>query len=130
MTRTDGRHRSVMKLPDPDHPIMIARNANRIRVVFGSETIADSRRALTLQEAGDRPVHYIPRADVAMRLLRPTAHASYCPYKGDANYFSVVAGARAADNAAWSYEHPYPAMNEIKKYLAFYPSRVDKIKED
>jgi len=118
-----------MKLPGPDHPITIARNAKRVRVIFAGQTIADTTRALTLREAGYAPVYYIPRADVAMNLLKATAHASYCPYKGDANYFSIEAGGRNAENAVWSYEQPYPAMNEIKEYLAFYPSRVDTIEE-
>ena len=118
-----------MKQPGRDHPITIARNANRVRVIFGGTAIADTTRALTLREAGYRPVHYIPRADVAMSYLKPTAHASYCPYKGDANYFSIVAGGNTADNAVWSYEQPYPAMAEIAGYLAFYPNRVDKIEE-
>jgi uncharacterized protein (DUF427 family) len=117
----------AMKLPGPDHPISIARNANRVRVSFGGAVIANTTRALTLREAGYAPVHYIPRADVAMSRLKPTAHASYCPYKGDANYFSIVAGRKTAENAVWSYERPYPAMSEIKGYFAFYPNRVDAI---
>jgi len=118
-----------MKLPGPDHPITIARNTKRVRVSFGGAVIADTMRALTLREAGYAPVHYIPRADVAVNLLRPTPHASHCPYKGDANYFSIVTGSRTAENAAWSYQQPYPAMAEIAGYLAFYPNRVDKIEE-
>ena len=62
------------------------------------------------------------------RLVR-TANASHCPYKGDASYFSIVAGGTTADNAVWSYEKPFPAMAEIAGYLAFYPNRVDKIEE-
>lgn len=118
-----------MELPAPSHSITVARNANRVRVVFAGEVIADTTRALTLNEAGYAPVHYIPRADVAMSRLKPTAHASHCPYKGDANYFSISADGRTADNAAWSYEQPFPAMAEIAGYLAFYPNRVDKIEE-
>ena len=79
-----------MKLPGPDHPITIARNANRVRVIFAGKVIADTTRALTLHEASYPPVQYIPRADVDMSLLTPTAHASHCPYKGDASYFSIV----------------------------------------
>ena len=40
-----------MKLPGPDHPISIARNDKRVRVSFAGKVIADSTRALTLQEA-------------------------------------------------------------------------------
>ena len=118
-----------MKLPGPDHPITIARLTKRVRVSFGGAVIADTTRALTLREAGYAPVHYIPRADVAINLLRPTPHASHCPYKGDASYYSIIAGSRTAENAAWSYQQPYRPMAEIAGYLAFYPSRVDKIEE-
>lgn len=118
-----------MKLPGPDHPISITPNAKRVRVTFGGKVIADTTHALTLKEAAYPAMQYIPRADVAMDVLRPTTHASHCPYKGDASYFTIVAGEKAAENAVWSYERPFPAMAEIAGYLAFYPNRVDKIEE-
>lgn len=118
-----------MKLPGPDHPIAITRNANRVRVMFAGNVIADSMRALTLQEASYPPVHYIPRTDANMGLLTPTANASHCPYKGDASYFTISAGGRMAENAVWSYARPFPAVAEIAGHLAFYPSRVDAIEE-
>ena len=118
-----------MKLPGPDHPITIARNNNRVRVVFAGKVIANSTRALTLDEAGYRPVHYIPRADADLSLLAPTAHASHCPYKGDASYFTIRADGRSAENAAWSYQRPFPAVAEIAGHLAFYPHCVDGIEE-
>ena len=118
-----------MKLPGPDHPITIAPNRKRVRVSFAGKVIADSTAALTLQEASYPPVNYIPRADVDMAALTPTTHASHCPYKGDASYFTVSVNGKTADNAVWSYEQPYPAMAAIKDHVAFYPSRVDKIEE-
>ncbi len=118
-----------MKQPGPDHPITITRNGNRVRVTFAGQVIADSSRALTLHEVGYRPVHYIARAYADMSLLTPTSHATHCPYKGDASYFTISANGRTADNAVWSYEHPFPAMAEIAGYLAFYPKRVDNIEE-
>jgi uncharacterized protein (DUF427 family) len=118
-----------MKLPGPGHPIAIARNARRVRVTFAGQTIADSTRALTLTEAGYAPVNYIPRQDADMSALTRTDHASHCPYKGDASYFTISANGRSAQNAVWSYEQPFPAMAEIKGYLAFYPRRVDAIEE-
>ena len=72
---------------------------------------------------------YIPRADAAMEALTRSDHASHCPYKGDASYFSISAGGKTAENAVWSYEQPFPAMRQIKDHLAFYPSRVDSIEE-
>ena len=118
-----------MKLPGPDHPITITRNGKRVRVTFAGKVIADTMRALSLKEASYPAVNYIPRADVDMGALARTDHHSHCPYKGEASYFSIAVDGRRADNAVWSYEQPFPAMAEIKDYLAFYPNRVDKIEE-
>ncbi len=118
-----------MKLPGPDHPISIAPSGKRVRVSFAGRVIADTTRALTLREASYRPVLYIPRADAEISLLKATEHHTHCPYKGDANYFTIEAGGRSAENAVWSYEQPFPAMAGIKNYLAFYPDRVDAIEE-
>ncbi len=116
-----------MKLPGPDHPITIAPAPERVRVTFNGAVVADTVRALVLRETTYKPVYYIPRADAAMTLLERTAHATHCPYKGDASYYTIMAGERTSENAVWSYETPFPAMKEIAGYLAFYPSRVDKI---
>ena len=86
-------------------------------------------QTLTLREASYPPVQYIPRRDVDMALLVRTAHATWCPYKGDCSYFSVPAGGGRSVNAAWSYEAPHPAVAAIKDHVAFYPNRVDAISE-
>ncbi|HEY2230193.1 MAG TPA: DUF427 domain-containing protein [Xanthobacteraceae bacterium] len=118
-----------MKLPGPDHPIAIAPNPKRVRVVFNGRVVADTTQALTLKEATLRPVQYIPREHADMDLFVRSAHTTHCPYKGDAAYFSLTVDGRSADNAVWTYEAPYPAMAEIKEHLAFYPDRVDRIEE-
>ena len=116
-----------MRTPGPEHPITIAPAGQRVRVTFAGKIIADTTRALKLEEAGYKPVFYIPRADADMSALNATAHRTHCPYKGDASYFSISAGGRTTENAVWSYEQPFPAVGEIKDHLAFYPSRVDAI---
>jgi uncharacterized protein (DUF427 family) len=119
-----------MKLPGPDHPITVARSGKHVRVIFSGKTIADTTRALELNEAGYRPVFYIPRSDADMAALTRTALHSHCPYKGEASYFTIAAGGRSAENAVWSYEQPFPAVAEIAGHLAFYPKRVDAIEEE
>lgn len=119
-----------MKIPGPDHPIAIEPNGKRVRVHFSGRVVADTTRALTLREASLRPVQYIPRADVDMALFARTTHATHCPYKGDAAYFSLKVGDRTSENAVWTYEAPYSAVAAIKDHVAFYPSRVDRIEEE
>lgn len=114
-----------IKIPGPDHPITISRNPGRVVVRLGDVVVADSRNALTLREASYPAVQYIPRADADMALLRRTDHATYCPYKGEASYFSVAAGGAERENAVWSYEAPYDAVAGIKDHLAFYADRFE-----
>jgi uncharacterized protein (DUF427 family) len=118
-----------IKLPSADHPITIERNPSRVIVSVAGRVIADTKAALTLREAAHPAVQYIPRQDVDMALLARTEHGSYCPYKGDAAYYSIPAGGERATNAIWTYEAPYPAVAVIKDHLAFYPDRVDAIEE-
>lgn len=118
-----------MKIPGPDHPITITPNPQHVRVIFNGRIVADTRRALTLREASYPPVHYIPREDIEMAVLERTTHATHCPYKGDASYFSLKVDGRVSENAIWSYEEPYAAVGSIKEHLAFYPNRVDRIEE-
>ena len=119
----------TIKVPGPDHPITIARNANRVVVKVAGRIVADTRDALILREASYAPVQYIPRKDVDMTLLAPADHTTYCPYKGDCSYFSIPSGGNRSTNAVWTYEAPYEAMSPIKDHVAFYPDRADAIEE-
>jgi uncharacterized protein (DUF427 family) len=116
-----------IKIPGPDHPITIDTSPSRVVVKVGGTIIADTRDALTLREASYPPVQYIPRRDVDMTALARSEHTTYCPYKGDASYYSIPAGGDRSINAVWTYEAPFDAMAQIKDYVAFYPDRVDEI---
>lgn len=117
------------KRPGADHPIAIEPHRRRVVVTVAGRVIADTQHALALREASYPPVLYLPRRDVDMAQLARTDHATYCPYKGDAAYYSIPAGGERSKNAVWSYEAPYDAVAAIKGHLAFYPDRVDAIEE-
>ena len=116
-----------IKIPGPDHPITIEVNPSRVVVKVGGKVIADTRDALTIRETSYPPVQYIPRRDVDMAALARSEHTTYCPYKGDASYYSIPAGADRSIKAVWTYEAPFDAMAQIKDYVAFYPDRIDEI---
>ena len=118
-----------IKQPGPDHPITIEPNPARIVVSIAGRVLANTRDALTLREADYPPVQYIPRNDVDQSLIQATDHTSYCPFKGDASYYSVPAGGERSINAIWTYRDPHAAVAEIKDHVAFYPDRVDGIDE-
>ena len=125
---TDASSRPV-KIPGPDHPITIERNPCRVLIKLADKVIADTREALTLREANYPAVLYIPRKDTDMARLARSDHATYCPYKGDCAYLSIPEGGEHLVNAVWTYENPYPALAQIKDYLAFYPDRVEIVEE-
>lgn len=119
----------VVKIPGPDHPITITAHHGRVVVRVGGMVIADTSRALVLKEASYPPVFYIPREDARVDLLQRSALHTYCPYKGEASYFSIPAGAEKSVDAVWTYEEAYPSVASIQGHLAFYPNRVDAIQE-
>lgn len=118
-----------IKQPGPEHPITIEPNPARIVVSVAGRLLADTHNALTLREADYPPVQYIPLDDIDRSLIEETDHASYCPFKGDAGYYSIPAGGERSVNAIWTYRHPHAAVAEIKDHVAFYPDRVDAIDE-
>lgn len=113
----------------PEHRITTKPAGVRVRVKVNGEVIADTRDAIELHEPHvghvvAPVVYYIPRKDVKMDRLVRTSHESYCPFKGQASYFSLANG---PENAVWSYERPYDEMLAIRELLAFYPDKVDSI---
>jgi uncharacterized protein (DUF427 family) len=117
------------KIPGPDHPITIAKTGQLVRVIYRGETIAESTDALVMREASYPPVYYFPRSDVRTDALARTTHTSWCPYKGEASYFTIGNGEDRTENAIWSYETPFEAVDSIRERLAFYPNKVDRIEE-
>jgi uncharacterized protein (DUF427 family) len=116
-----------IKIPGPDHPIAISPVEGTVRVTIARRIVAESTRALRLEEKGYPPVYYLPRNDGDMSLLVRTTHYTYCPYKGDCTYYSIPIGGAKSEYAVWTYEKPYTAVADIKEHLAFYPTRVDAI---
>jgi len=109
------------------HAIAITGNHHRVRVIHGGVTMADTQAALTLSETGLPDVFYFPREDVNMARLERSTHSSHCPFKGDASYFHLRTEDGLIENAVWTYETPFEQAGQIKGYLAFYASRVDRI---
>ncbi|GAC1582236.1 MAG: DUF427 domain-containing protein [Candidatus Dormibacteria bacterium] len=110
--------------PGPTHPITIEPAPHRVTVTRDGHAIASSEQALTLREADYPAVQYIPFQDVDASLLKATERTTYCPYKGDANYYSLVIGGDTSENAVWQYSSPHEAVAPIGGHVAFYADRV------
>jgi uncharacterized protein (DUF427 family) len=111
--------------PSTEHPITIEPTPGRVTVEIDGRRVADTASALTLQEATYPPVQYIPLSDVDRSLLQPSDTHTYCPFKGEASYYSVaIEGQEPRTDVIWTYEQPHAAVAEIADHVAFYPDRA------
>jgi uncharacterized protein (DUF427 family) len=116
--------------PPAGKSLYIEPTPKRIRVEVDGETIADSRRAVILQESGLQPVYYFPPDDVRTDLFEPTERHTKCPTKGEASYYSIRVGEREVKNGAWYYPEPIEGAEQIAGMIAFYWDRVDRWLEE
>lgn len=110
--------------PGPDHPITVEPSGDEVTVSFGATIVAHTDQALELREATYPVVYYVPLSDVSTESLRPSDLHTYCPYKGEASYYDLVADGQESAGAVWYYPEPYPAVKEIAGHVAFYRDRV------
>jgi uncharacterized protein (DUF427 family) len=109
----------------PDYRVELESNPSRVRVRFHGDVVADSERTLVVRETKHDPVVYFPRQDVRFELLERTDHGTFCPFKGEASYWTLRVGDRIEENCVWSYEDPFDEVAGLKDYVAFYADRVE-----
>ncbi len=98
------------------------------RVRFNGAIVADKAptRSLLFRDSGILLRSLLSaKPTCAWILLAPTAHQTFCPYKGDASYWTVTVGDKTAENAVWSYRDPFDEVVAIKDYVAFYWNKMD-----
>jgi uncharacterized protein (DUF427 family) len=119
----DLRTESVWDYPRPPRLEVVT---ERITVAFGGKLISDTRGAYRVLETSHPPVYYLPPADIRMDLLLHAGGRSYCEFKGEATYITILAGGRRSERAGWRYLLPPHAFRAIAGHVAFYASRVDE----
>lgn len=118
--------RTVLQ-PTPEHPISVIPTGRHVVVRMRGEIVAESDGALTLAESTYPAVQYVPLADVAPSALKRSDTTTYCPYKGEANYYHVTSAGDTVDDVIWTYEQPYPAVAAIAGHVAFYANKADVV---
>ncbi|MCT9930876.1 DUF427 domain-containing protein [Planotetraspora sp. A-T 1434] len=109
---------------DPYRRVDILASSRHVRVEVDGVTVADSRSPRILFETGLRPRYYLPKTDVRLDLLHRSDTVTHCPYKGQAEYWSVGEGEGGKD-LVWSYPAPLPESQKIAGLVAFYNEKVD-----
>lgn len=115
--------------PPSEYEIRFEHSPKRVRVEFAGERIADSTRALVVHETRLPPAYYFPVADVRTEFLAKTEHATHCPFKGNASYWTLKVGDKVAENAVWAYEEPYREAAPLRGYVSFYRNKVSALYE-
>lgn len=110
---------------DPYTRVDILPSSRHVRVEVDGVVVAESTKPTLLFETGLPTRYYLPKTDVRMDLLTPTAASSHCPYKGRAGYWSLSLGETFLEDVAWSYRTPLPESQKIAGLVCFYPERVD-----
>jgi len=116
--------RTVLQ-PTESHPITVTPTGKHVVVRVNGEVVAETDAALTLQESTYPAVQYVPLADVVPSALTRSDTTTYCPYKGEANYYHLSAAGQTVDDAIWTYEQPYDAVDAIAGHVAFYDTKAD-----
>lgn len=96
-----------------------------IQIIFNEVAIADTQRAKRVLETSHPPVYYLPPDDIQMEYLIKSPRMTYCEWKGQGAYYTIIVGSKRAENVAWYYPEPTPAFAAIKDYIAFYPAPMD-----
>lgn len=109
------------------HGIKVYKVGKEVEVVKNGNILARTKNALLLYESGHNPVYYIPLKDVPGEYLEATDTRTTCPYKGNANYYSMKVGGEKLKDSVWQYLDSKEEFKAIRDYVAFYPNAVDHI---
>ena len=114
----------IETVQDYPRPPRLERVPQRLLVRLGGEVAAETTLGLRVLETHHAPTYYFPPEDVAAG-LSPAAGGTLCEWKGRARYLDVTAGGTTARRAAWCYDDPTRAFDDLAGYLAFYPALME-----
>jgi uncharacterized protein (DUF427 family) len=109
----------------PDYRLDLEPSDRHVVVLLGGELVVESDHTLVVREGEYDAVVYFPIEDVEPGRLSPTDHQTYCPFKGEASYWTIRAGDRVEENAVWGYKDPFEEVAGLSGHVAFYADRVE-----
>ncbi len=109
----------------PDYKVEITSYDREVTVSYRGVIVAKSSNSLLVKESRHADVYYLPRGDVDMTLFTATNLSTYCPFKGNASYWTLNVEAGVEENVVWSYEDPCDEVMALKDTMSFYTDRTD-----
>lgn len=111
---------------DYPRPPKLEKVSKRLRVFAEGEMIADTTEGYRVLETSHPPTYYFPPKDVQLKYFKKTSKNTFCEWKGAASYYTIQVKEKILENKAWYYPDPNKEFLEIKDYISFYPSFMDK----
>jgi uncharacterized protein (DUF427 family) len=109
----------------PEHHVLEKPVRGKMRAQIGDDVLAESSRVIEVDEDQNPPRYYFPREDVRMDRMKASDTHTYCPFKGEASYFSMELGDGPLADAAWTLKSPYDEHADLKDRVAFYSEKFD-----
>lgn len=122
--------RPLERAADYPRPPSVTREPLHVKAEAAGRVLAETSRPIVVRETTHPPVFYLPVEDIDMSLLEPSPHVTYCEYKGEAHYYSLMVQGRRVNNAAWYYPNPSPGYEELADHVAFYAWALDEATVD
>lgn len=110
---------------NPYKRVDVLQSSRHIQVVIDGITVADSKRPWLLFETGLPTRYYLPQHDARMDLMEPSETVTRCPYKGEANFYSVRIGDECHADLAWTYRYPMLECLKIQGLVGFLNEKID-----
>jgi uncharacterized protein (DUF427 family) len=109
----------------PGHTVTTAPTDARVEVRIDGTVVAESSRAVALEETGLPTRYYLPVDDVRTEMFRETSFNTTCPFKGEASYWTAEIDGNSHDGIVWSYLTPIDGQETIAGLWSFYPDRAE-----
>jgi acyl-CoA thioesterase-2 len=94
------------------------------RAWHGDLLLAESTAAIRVIETDHVERLYFPEGDVRIELLTANDNHSICPFKGEADYWTLTASTPPVEDVFWTYRDPFAEVGELKGYLGVYHEKV------
>jgi uncharacterized protein (DUF427 family) len=112
-------HRDLLSSQSINGRVVINKLKPGVSYFHNDTRLFNTHNALLLFEKEYSPVLYVPKSDIFKRHFLPSSNTSYCPYKGEANYWSLSVSDEIIIDAVWEYPAPKADVDLIEGHVAF-----------
>ncbi len=111
----------------PGYKVQIEPVAGKLELFVGGQLLGATERAVHVLETGHAAALYLPLDELDPARLQASDTHTYCPFKGDANYWSVKLSGDVVADVFWEYARPFDEVAGLQGYAGVYLNRVSAV---